>query len=231
MTKNRCWVGLLITAVVGCGTAAEFESSSQTTAGAGGASSAGAGGGGAVVPPTGTGGAIDMGPYCSPIGVPSISYVSYLTEARPLPPLLADAGAAPLDGGAGDAGLNGSGDAGPGDAGPGDAGLPDLGDAAFAPDARPRSSSAEARVEIAVDMTFPWGIPFAVGPVTPLTEGVEVLGQLVSSSFQLSIPARLTSAMVSFHYLCGPQEVDLEIEIALHQDSVQARLVFYDPPF
>jgi hypothetical protein len=154
------------------------------------------------MPPDGTGGATSAAPYCSPIGVPGVSSATYLGSTRPA----ADAGAPTPDGGTNDAGVDSGAEA-----------------TGVAPD---------ARVEVNVQLHFPWGEPFAIGSIRPVTEGVSVLEDLAGGrSFTLSIPASATLVSAVFRYVCGAQDDDLRIEIALHPSSVQARVVGYDPPF
>jgi hypothetical protein len=166
-----------------------------------GAGGGGAGGGPSNTPPDGTGAAASTAPYCSPIGVPMVSSATYRGATRPV----ADAGVPIPDGGASDAGFDSGAEA-----------------TGIAPD---------ARVEVNVQMSFPWGEPFAIGSIRPVTEGVSVLEDAGGRSFTLSIPAGATLVRVVFRYVCGAQDEDLEVEIALHPSGVQARVVGYAPPF
>jgi len=135
--------------------------------------------------------------------VPMVTSATYLSDARPL---LVDAGAPLADSGASDAG--------------------------FDTDAGSTNSSLEAHVEVEIRISFPWGIPFEIGPVMPLSEGVQVLTPASSARrFTLSIPANVATAMVEFRYVCGAQDEYLQVEVALHATSVEARVVIYSAPF
>ena len=132
-----------------------------------------------------------------------VTFASYLSDARPL---LVDAGAPLADSGASDAG--------------------------FDTDAGSTNSSLEARVEVEIRIDFPWGIPFEIGPVMPLSEGVQVLTPASNAGlFKLSIPAHAATVRVEFRYVCGPEDEFLQVEVALHATSVEARVVAYSAPF
>jgi len=68
--------------------------------------------------------------------------------------------------------------------------------------------------------------------VTALSDGVQVLTPTSSARrCTLSIPAQAATAMVQFRYVCGPQDMFLQVEVALHATRVEARVVFYTAPF